>query len=205
MMPNDSSTGGILLPNPTTPPVEGQSFDQFLQQIVAAVANYTPPSLVRPRWQVAPPNQPSAPISDWCAFGVTSQRADWVGDVIHSGGDSIDDGDSTILRQEVVETLLSFYGPNAGAFAENFREGIQLGQNREAMFSVAMGHIETGDITRAPEFQGGGIWVNRMDMTWRVRRQIQRNYPILNLLSASGFIVFDMPDFEIPFEVAQPS
>jgi hypothetical protein len=189
--PNTSATGGYLLPDPAlAPPIEGQSLDRFLQQIVVAVAGYNPASLVRPRWQPAPPDTPAAPDTDWCAFGITAQRADTYAAIRHESGATLNDGDDQMIRYETVATLLSFYGPNAGAFAEQFREGIQLPQNLEVMQLVGVGFLDTGDIIRLPE-KVNDVWQNRMDMEWNVRREIRRQYPILNLLSAQGSLHSD--------------
>lgn len=204
MTANTSATGGYLTPGAPPPaPAEDKELDRFLQQIVAAVAVYPDPALVRPRWQATPPNQPPAPDVDWCAIGVRRQSADTYAVVQHDGGDDLAGGTDNLSRHETVETLLSFYGPNAYGFGARFRDGIQIEQNRAAMTAVAMGFLETGDLIRAPELVNDQ-WNNRVDLSWSVRREIRRSYPVLNLLSASGIIVIDEPEMEIPFSAEPP-
>lgn len=186
-MSNTSATGGYLfpLPPPAPAPIEGQSFNRFLNEVVVGISGL-PGSFVRPRWQPEPANVPNL-NEDWLSFGIQSKRADTYAVELHDGSG---DGSDEIQRHETVEVLLSFYGPNADANLEIFREGLQVAQNREVFQLNAMGQTETGDAITIPALVKER-WYYRVDMTWIFRRQIRRIYPVLNLLSFDGTLNAD--------------
>ena len=185
-MPNTSATGGYLAPAASPAPLEGQSFDDFLQQVVVGISGVEG-KYVRPRWQRTPPNQPDFDV-DWIAFGITSQRPDTYAYVGPFGTGAAGE---TIQRHEACDILLSFYGPNATAVMERFREGTQIAQNREALFLAGMAHVETGEAVRLPRLDKEQ-WLMRVDLTWAVRRIIMRTYPVLNVLSFHGVLRTDV-------------
>lgn len=181
-MPNDSSTGGYLDPAVSPAPLEGQTFDRFIQQVVAAVTGLDG-TLVRPRWQHEPPNLP--PLgTDWCAVGPMGFDADQYASVNHT-----DDGD-IILRQERVELLLSFYGTDGAANAARWRDGLSVAQNREVLVVNMMQVQQLGPIRRVPALIAER-WQDRYDIDTVIVRAVLRVYPVLNLLSASGTILTD--------------
>jgi len=68
-MPNDSTTGGYIVPG--TPELD--AYDATLEDIIqGALAGITglAGNLVRPKWQPEPANQPDKSV-DWCAFGLS--------------------------------------------------------------------------------------------------------------------------------------
>ena len=107
-------------------------------------------------------------------------------------------------RHEELEILLSFYGPNSGAYMSAFRDGIQLAQNREQLMLAVFAHIDTGDEVEVPTLIKDR-YTRRKDIPWRVRRQVLRTYPVLDLLSAVGSIVTDVPALSIPLAVNPPN
>lgn len=86
--------------------------------------------------------------------------------------------------------LCSFYGPDADTYAALFRDGLYIGQNREPLQLAGMNMVDTGDIVTAAILTKGR-WLHRFDLRWTVRRIIVRNYPILDVLSAVGTLIFD--------------
>ncbi|MCY1560934.1 hypothetical protein D9M68_981320 [compost metagenome] len=56
-------------------------------------------------------------------------------------------------------------------------------QNSEAMRAKNMAFVEVGEIIAAPELINQQ-WVRRYDLRIRLRRKIERTYPVLNILSA---------------------
>lgn len=183
-MSNTSATGGYLQPAASPAPLEGQTLDGFLQQVVALVVGMDG-TLVRPRWQPEPANMPTG---DWAALGVTRHvpdtyaYTDW------------DDATQTYAfqRHENIEVLVSFYGPNAGSNIDLLRDNLQVGQNREVLLDNGMGLVDTGDVITAPEIIKQQ-WVMRKDMLITIRRIIQRSYPILTILSSQITLVTDEP------------
>jgi hypothetical protein len=183
-MPNDSSTGGFLVPSSTSP-AEDADLEDVVQPILVGITGLTG-SLVRPRWQVDPPAQPS-PVTNWCAFGVTRSQGDITGSVVHDGSGDGGLGASTEQRHETLEILASFYGPAGQGYASLLRGGLGIAQNREALFLAGMGLIECSEITAAPALVNQN-WLRRYDLTIRLRRRVDRTYPVRNLLSAHGTI-----------------
>ena len=98
-----------------------------------------------------------------------------------------DPGYNELRRHQTLHLLASFYGPNSNGFAEVFQDGIQIAQNREFLTVNNMGLIESGEIVSVPELVKNK-WYNRSDITFSIRRQLVRHYPVLNILSAAGSI-----------------
>jgi hypothetical protein len=177
-VPNTSATGGYLAPAPTPAPVEGDALMQLLQQVVVGVTGMDG-MLVRPRWQLNEPNQPSV-TTDWCAIGVMRRIAQ---DYPYQQHNPAGDGSTRMLRWETLEILASFYGPNAASNAKLLRDGLYVWQNRAALRAANINVIDADEILSVPDLVNLQ-WVNRMDMTVRLTREIDRDYAILNLLSA---------------------
>lgn len=179
-MPNTSSTGGYLAPSTTATPLEGNALVDFLQAWVAGITGIAG-QYIRPRWQPEPPNIPSE-STDWIAFGITKRTPDTFAAELHFGAG---DGYNELRRHEVLEMLVSFYGPNADLNASLFRDGIQIDQNREALSAQNMGLVETGEPIAAPELFKEK-WLYRVDLPLSIRRQIVRDYTVQNILTANG-------------------
>lgn len=188
-MTNDSSTGGYLLPSISSLPVlEDAELYSFFQAIFVGLTGIDG-KLVRPRWQPVPPNQPAANVS-WMAFGITDYDSDTFSYEIHSGSLNGGQGGSYIGDNEIITILCSFYGPSAGANASLVRDGLQVGQNREALTIAGMTLVDSGKRTAVPQLTNEQ-WINRIDLPVRIRRSEVRIYPILNLLTATGTITID--------------
>jgi hypothetical protein len=177
----DSSIAGYILPTTTTP-VFDEAFEDFLHDVFAGVTGIDG-KLVRPRFQPEPPNFPAFG-TDWLAFGVTGEVPDTFGYEEHRP-----DGEGYDLtqRHEIVNVLLSFYGPNASANRSFLTDGLQIEQNRAALMAASVGVVACGGPMRAPVLQKER-WLNRVDMTVTLRREIRRTYPILSFVSAGGMI-----------------
>lgn len=194
----DSSVAGALQGSPPgqlpaqTPP--GQPLENYLQQWVAAVA-YMDGTLVRPRWQLEPPNLPDI-NSDWATLGIIETRpiGPYPAVIRHP---TLNDGDGAdeVQRQEEFDLLVSFYGPHAGAYASNLHDGLAIWQNYSALRLAGMAFVEIGVTTRVPELIRQQ-WVDRADKLLTIRRFIRRFYPVLNLLSASARITAH----EVPYQ-----
>ena len=141
-----------------------------------------PGPLVRPRWQPVPPNQPDIK-TNWLAFGIQGRPADTFAFEVHDPAANDGNGADIVNRNEVLEILLSFYGPQASGYASRVRDGFAVPQNREALLMAGMALIECGDITTAPALINQQ-WYRRFDMPVRIRRAVTRVYPVLHLVSA---------------------
>ena len=183
----DSSTGGYVVPTNAIPaPLNDAALEDFLHDVLAGVTGLAN-DLVRPRWQEEPPNLPPRNVT-WAAFGVRSVSADTFPAVTHDPTAAAGQGADILSRHQELTLLASFYGPASQTNAERLRDGLLIAQNREALFLAGMALVEVGEIVSAPELVKQK-WLRRWDLPVIIRREVRREYPILNLLSASGDII----------------
>ncbi len=179
-MSNTSATGGYLLPSTTSGLPGSLTLDQFIQTVLVGISGIDG-TLVRPRWQEAPPANP--PLStNWIAFGVALDAPD-----IYAYVGVNPDTSVSSQRQQGLEVQCCFYGPNAIDNATLVCDGFQIQQNLEALRAANMGFVETGQILHVPELVNER-YINRYEMAVVLRREIQRTYPILSIVSATGTI-----------------
>lgn len=174
----DSTQPGYL--GPTTLNVEGDTWEDFLHDVIAGVTGLNP-TLVRPRWQAQPPVTPAVNVT-WCAFGVMNTTADYEPWINHYGTDPAHD---LLQRMERVTVLTSFYGPLAQETASVLRDGLYIDQNRAAFRANAVGIIEVDDILRTSDLFREQFR-ERSDLNLILRREIRRSYNVLNLVRARG-------------------
>jgi hypothetical protein len=185
---------------------EGQPLENWLQHYVAAVAGIEA-SLVRPRWQKTPPNIPDFNTPCWLSIGIIRKRqiagGQW-GAVLHYCDNPNGPGHDELQRWEDIELLCSFYGPECEVYSENLFSGL-LGvwQNRAVLRSVYLALVEVGEQIRAPELVKQQ-WLDRVDRTVYFRRVVMRNYPVFNLLSASGSVRVNPGTYQVPFSASPP-
>lgn len=191
-MANDSATGGYLVPAISPAPLEDDALDDFIHDLLAGVSGLVG-NLIRPLWQEEPPNIPDRSVT-WCAFGMVESKSDTYAVEEHDA-----DGDGTDLtrRHEVMQWRVSCYGPQCGAMASLIRDGFGLAQNREPLTLAGMGFVSVTGPTRTAELIKQK-WLKRQDLQIYIRREVIREYPVLNLLSASGTLITE-PLPPIPF------
>jgi hypothetical protein len=194
---NDSSTGGYLSPS-SAPPLEDTALDFFLQGAIVGIIGL-PVDMVRRRWQPTVPKEPENTV-DWCAIGVVSETPEYSAYTRHWRGepsnpnDHAGQGYDEQIRHEVLEIMASFYGPNSRGNAKLFRDGISVAQNRESFYLQNMNFVSTDcKMVNAPELINEK-WFRRVDLTFLIRREIDRTYPVLNILSAPITIKSDTPN-----------
>lgn len=178
-MPNTSATGGYL--QQVSGPLEGLGLRRFIGTLLVGVSGFAP-GMVRPSWQQNPPPLPTIG-TNWMAFGITSRRADNDPYQVEK-----DDGQRTLmLRHEELDILLAFYGPDCLQKAAEVREGFELTQNTGYLMLAGMAYIDLSDIVHAPELVNDRYF-DRADTTLTIRREVRREYSILNFVSANGVI-----------------
>lgn len=191
---NDSSTGGPLapLPSPAPVPLAGLALNNFLQAWLAGITGLDG-TLVRPRLQSEPPIIPDAATA-WASFGIAGREGDAFPFVGHDGTGSGGNGLDQLIRNEQLDLLASFYdlGTNglADFYAELMRDGAVIAQNREYLKTqnFAIGFV--GDLTAVPSLLKQR-WLYRVDLPLTIRRQVVRQYPVLNVLSIAGTVTTD--------------
>lgn len=185
-MANDSSTGGYLVPTSTGSDLNDIALATFLQGVVVGITGL-PGNMVRPRYQLEPPNVPDLGIN-WAAISRGTAKRDPFAAVIHIGAG---DGDDLVVRNRTVEVLCSFYGPAAETNGELLAMGMEVAQNREAMRAAGFALVGgVGDAVIAPA-QIKGKWTYRVDIGFTVRQQQQYTYPILNLEAIQATLTSD--------------
>ena len=179
-MPQDSTTPGYLLP--TLEPVADGALDQVFHTLIVGISGL-PGNLVRPRWQPEPPSQPGHAVN-WCAMGVTMSNKD----AYAYQGSS--DTEFVTEKDETLELLLSFYGPLSNAYASRCISGIQLGQNRETLYSQGVAYSEVGTATTVPVLLQQK-WAKRVDVRMTFRRREVNKYAVATLVAAQGTLTAD--------------
>lgn len=176
-MPNNSATGGYLLPTTQGLP-GGLTLDQFIQTVIVGISNFAG-TLVRPTWQQNSPPTPDIGV-DWIAYGITQVPPN-----AYAYTDLDESGNFNIQRHEGLEVRCFIYGPNAMDNMTELRDGFQIQQNLEALTIAKMGFTETLPAIHAPELINEQ-WFDRYDLSIILTRLIQRTYPVLSFVSATG-------------------
>ena len=174
-MSNTSATGGYLTPSNIAPP-DDQDLDRIFHDLFVGVSGIDP-KLVRPRWTAEPGNMPALG-SSWIAQGVTDRREDPTVTQWFTEGVGI-----TIIRQQEIDNLVSFYGIGAAALESIVRDGLYLDQNREALGLLGIALVIVGN-PRNASMLINERWNKRIDVQITFRRVIKRIYPVLSLQSA---------------------
>jgi hypothetical protein len=158
------------------------ALDGVFQNLIVSVTGL-PGSMVRPRWQPVPPQEPDF-ATNWCAVGVTQITPDATPGITHSTS-----GD-TLNRHEILDVLASFYGPSAQSYATMTRDGIGIPQNMEALNALGFGLIDLGILRSVPEYINSQ-WRRRYDLPMTFRRQVIRIYPVLDIESSEVVVNSD--------------
>jgi hypothetical protein len=93
------------------------------------------------------------------------------------------DGTSTLHRHESLEAVASFYGPNSGHYGRLARDNAMIGQNRDVLSEQNIVLTEVGSPNTFAELVNQ-IFRGRTDVTFWLRRQVSRVYPIRSLVDA---------------------
>ena len=176
-MPNDSSTGGFVAA--TVSDSYDSALDRVLQAAVVGIVGLTG-ALVRPRWQPVEPNQPEHDVN-WCAIGMTNVESDAYAYKVHDAAGS---GADKMEHDETLTVLTSFYGPASMTNCQAFRDGLQVDQNRETLRAAGIVLATVNDVVPVPVLLAQK-WLRRVDVSFTVRRRVQRTYPTRTLVSAS--------------------
>jgi hypothetical protein len=190
-MANDSSTGGPLQPLGTASPqpLEGAAWLDFLQAWIVGMTGLAGTN-VTPRWQAEPINIPAAGTA-WIAFGVTRRSADTYPYVAHI---STGDGHDEMHRHETFTLAISCYDTGstgqADYYASLLRDGCAVPQNQEYLQAQNCNVIAYGDLLPLPVVVNTR-WLNRIDFDIVMRREIRRDYAVLNVLEGAGTIKTD--------------
>lgn len=171
---------------------------QFIQTLIVGLSGLKGP-LVRPNWQPEPPQQPDI-NTNWIGLGVEQNAAD------ASAYLGLDDaGKVDMLRFETLNVQLQIYGPKCEEVYGEVRDGLQIPQNRIALYQANMNFKEFLVGRHVPDLVNQR-WVDRVLCSVVLVRQIQRTYPVLTFLSASGIIYIPdvTEDYQLAWELETP-
>lgn len=186
-MANDSTTSGFLTPD--LAPLADTQLEDALHDTIALVVGISDVELVRPRWQMMPPNRPMT-VTNWISFGIVGTDPDtnlYEGHNAEFVDDGTDISTSTVEYDELLQVLISFYGPNAGGNDARLRAGLQLAQNREQLRAINVGVVRYQRPTRIPSLLKE-TWVPRVDATLVLRRRSVHRYNVRTVSSANGML-----------------
>jgi len=183
----DSSTGGFLIPAgaPAPVPLEDAALEDFISTLLVGLTGFDQ-SLVRPAWQPEPPDTPSF-STNWVAHAIIDSDPDVFGVELHEVAGN---GDDVLIRHELITWRIYCYGPAAWATAGLIRDGLQIAQNREALVASGFGLVECGRAMNAPTL-AKDRFRKRVDLPLVMRREIQRQYSVLQLASVVGTLSSD--------------
>lgn len=180
---NDSSTGGILLPT-NQPPLNDAALDSLFQSFFSALTGIILPN-VRRRFTAEPQTPPEVNVT-WIAVGVSD-----IADDQFPQQSMNDDGSYTLVRNELLGVLCSFYGDKAQATMRRARDGIMIAQNREFIEAAGIVYMHCEAPIRAPVLVQTR-WANRIDVTFTFRRRVVETYAVLNITAVAAEILTDI-------------
>lgn len=179
-MVNTSATGGYLLQNFTNNVADDALANAFQEMIVGVTG--LDATLVRPSWQPQPPTQPSV-MTDWCGVAVhLIESFDYPQMIFNK-----------LYRNERIDLIISFYGPNSLALASALRDGIYVPQNYYGLSSQGIKLRSADNIVYFPELINSQ-YIPRADLPMNFYRMVQRTYPIECLVGAEVQITADNGD-----------
>lgn len=174
-MATSSRFKGFLRPTIPVPEFD-QALDDLLNPTIAGILGLNGDLWVRPRFQESAPAQPDR-NTPWVAFGVNRTISDTYQAVRQTNSGA------AVIRYQILEVLLSFYGPTADAMAAEFRDGLLISQNRYLLTQGDIGVVDIGESRKVPALFKEK-WLTKVDMNLTLSRQTERLYPVEVLLSA---------------------
>lgn len=187
-MGTSANSGFLAPPSSTSNELVGLSLDVLLQTVVQGITSI-PGQFVRPRWQIDPPDIPDI-LTDWVSVGRLKRVSDVFSFIRHDPVANNGNGQDIVYRNEILDILCSFYGPNAELNAERLSLGFQVAQNRELLQVNSYGLVEVQDIITTSDLVHER-WRTRVDVGFRLRRGQLYTYPVLNIIEVPGVVISD--------------
>jgi hypothetical protein len=160
-----------------------------LQKLVMNLTGL-PGTLVRPSWQPVPPAQPAVDVT-WAAVGINRVDADDYPFIHHDGAVTLvgapGPGADRMQRHYTYSILVTLYGPGSSDLAGTLSDAMYVSQNYEPLRAAGFKLRESRTQARNAEFVNQQ-WVDRIDVEITLRRQIDRVYPVLNIVGADAVI-----------------
>lgn len=177
----DSSRVGYLQSTSSSP--YGEALEDIFQRCIVGITDL-PGNLVRPKNQPHPPTIPAYDV-DWASFRVSVLPVQW-----NAFKTIKNDLEYTVEGTEQIELLVSFFGPHYQDMERQWRDGIQLGQNRDELTAAGIVFEQFADPVVVPLLLKEQ-WVKHVDIRGTFQRWAVREYKVRNILSADGTINAD--------------
>ena len=184
-----SATGGYLAPAAFS--VNDDALADIIQLFIVGVTGLAG-KYVRPWWQPNPAIIPEGD-TDWCAFNLGNFEAGQAYQSMQESGDAMD-----FQQHESFDLSCSFYGAHCQRYAAVIRDGLQVAQNREALWLQGISVIGGVQIVHVPELIND-VWHDRCDIVIAMGRQVNSEYAVLSVLGAEGAIETDVPETSTPW------
>ena len=133
MVSNTSRTGGYLVPTSINGEVNDKLFTEFLQPIVVGIHRTTWHHLCVHGGNQSRLNNPRLQCGLVLLSDLRRRTPDTFAAIAHQSTTGPTVQQDNVFRNEEIEVLCRFYGPNCEANAELLSVGFQVSQNREAM------------------------------------------------------------------------
>lgn len=169
----DSTTSGYI--SPSVEPIDDDEIENLMHDAIVGLTGIEG-SLVRPRWQPEPIQQPDF-NENWVAFGITR----WTPDTF-SYQHQDDDSNHVVERDILLYVLHSFYGPKSAGMCARFRDAFDISQNRDQLVAAGIELIEVQEALNVPALLKAH-WVKRVDVVVVYRRRTSRTFPVLTITS----------------------
>lgn len=152
-----------------------EQVEQVIHDLILGLTDI-PGDLIRPVWQEEQPQQPTI-LTNWCAFGFTEFRNQWLPIKDYSSG-------TQMTMMEFFTCALWMYGPQAVNNCALIRDSLFISRNREALLAVGTKFIDTSAIRRIPELINTKMY-ERAYMEIELVRGVYRNYNIQEITGGS--------------------
>ena len=186
-----------LLPSSSPAPIYGDALDDVFQINIAGITGITDTTLIRPRWQPEPPNQPDF-STNWVAFGVQVVDGDRFSYRKHDPTGNGGLGSDLLEKDETLQLLISFYGPNGTAICKQYQDGLQIDRNRDDLIVYGIKLVEVQEARVLPALLKEK-WVRRIDISATFRRRIKRSYSIPTVVGDS--VNLDNEQYQTPIVI----
>lgn len=186
-----------LLPSSSPAPIYGDALDDVFQINIAGITGITDTTLIRPRWQPEPPNQPDFG-TNWVAFGVQVVDGDRFSYRKHDPYGNGGLGSDSLEKDETLQLLISFYGPNGTALCKQYQDGLQIDRNRDDLMVSGIKLVEVQEARVLPALLKEK-WVRRIDISATFRRRIKRSYSIPTVVGDS--VNLDNEQYQTPIVI----
>lgn len=130
------------------------------------------------QWSAAEQSDPILATEDSCSIGILTFQANDNPAFVNQTDDSVQ-----LWRNELIEVMISFFGPNGQGFATQFRDGAAIAQNQAVLNQAGLTFSALGAIVSAHELKNNQ-WVRRYNQHLTLQRKVIREYRRHSILEA---------------------